>query len=128
MAAADYSADIASAHSMIQEAGMDLVLKHDASVVEPVTGGKETNFTTQAIVGVVLPVSQSAVGKASREIRRRLLTTESYEVLMGALGLDLHPEPGDLIDGYMGKSWEVLKVNPLAPAGTPIIYQLLICA
>lgn len=128
MAAADYSADIASALSSIREAGMDLKLRVPTTVVDPVTQAPTGDPDEHDCVGVVFPISQSTLGQMSREIRAKLRNRRAYEFLVAAGELGLHPKPGDTVGPYLGIHWEVVGINTLAPSGVAIIHQILAAA
>ena len=88
---------------------------------DPSTGEVLQTETTEAGVGVLLPSGQ--LEAVVDQDPARIVDTAQWVV--AASGITAVPTPGDSIDGD-GASWAIIAVTPSSPAGTPIVYKLLV--
>lgn len=130
MPAADYSQEARDALESILEAGDELVLTRKAGgTFIPSTGGVSGSTTqAQAVAAVSLPASGGTVQAFDDRMREEYVRGRLRFFLIAALkpdgtALDFDPQAGDLLT-YLGKQWEVSGATPLAPSGTPILFNV----
>lgn len=124
---ADYSAEIAMALEMIQDAGLQVTLKRKQSgTLNKVTDRETTPAAplTNTPYVVSLPVDARRDGFVidTKEL------TKHRKLLMAASGMTMTPQAEDTVATIEGSTWVVVDNLPLVPDGstTPIIHKVLV--
>lgn len=108
-----------SAATLIAAKGQPVTLTyHAAGAYDPATGSVANTDTTVATNGVVLPLSRGLKAMAGSTV-----AADAQQLLI----------PGDVAQPAIGttatiggKDYLITEVAPLAPAGTPLIYDCTI--
>lgn len=116
----DYAAIATRAKKKLTEAGTTMVLtRRSGGTFSPVagefTGAVETSYPA---IGIFQ--APNLMGRGERWIAGTEVKTGDKFILLAADGLDIVPQPGDLIDGYA-----IVNVMPITPGGVDLLYRIL---
>lgn len=115
---ADYSAEMAGAMEMLADAGAPIVFTRQAnSGYDPVT---DTYATEGPELSESMAVRVPPESEAYADTRQ---PRAAAQFIVAALGMAFPPEPGMKAE-FAGDQWDVVSVEPLAPAGDPIIFTV----
>lgn len=90
---------------------------------DPITGSNTaTSSTSQNVQAAFFPPSESTPN--ATRFSEELVKDASEQVLIAALGIN-PPQIGDVIIKADGTKQQLLAMNILSPAGTPLIYTCL---
>lgn len=101
--------------------------------VDPVAGTVAAPSVPQTglIDCVVLPLSGGQIREltggltnADEGYAKDLVHGSLRKLIIAAVTAPFAPQAGDTISGLEGVTWTVIGMNPLDPAGTPIIYTV----
>jgi hypothetical protein len=120
-----YADDRLSAAEALAEDGQSMTLAYvGTSVYNPATG--ETTLTTpasQTVSGVILPLSPFAKSQGN-------IVEGSQQLLLAAentsgVAITAPQVNGTITDANVVK-WTIIAVEPLSPAGTDVLYDLIV--
>lgn len=114
----------ATADAMIAAKGQAVTLTRRASgAYNPATGAAAITTSTQTGKGVILPL-----GAGLRKMAGTNIPDGAVQCLLSGLtatGATLTaPQIDDTLTDANSRVWTVIEVNPLAPAGLPIMFDL----
>ena len=113
------SASALSADSMIAAKGQAVTLtRREAGAYNPATGTAAITTTTQTGKGVILPLS------GLRKVMGNVLATDC-QCLLSSVGITA-PVVDDTLTDVTGKVWTITIVEPFAPSGEALFYDLTI--
>lgn len=121
-----YSDLATTAKNLIADKGQSLPLKRIAKDFDPVDGSVSNPTKQEAsISAVVVPFSSSDRNMLEERLVNDLTKGHLRKLLVAAEGLTLVPEPSDIVT-FESRDWIVEASKPLNPAGTPLIYYVII--
>lgn len=114
----------ATADAMIAAKGQAVTLtRRAAGSYDPATGAAAITTSTQTGKGVILPL-----GAGLRKMAGTNIPDGAVQCLLSGLnatGATLTaPQIDDTLTDANSRVWTVIEVNPLAPAGLPIMFDL----
>lgn len=119
-----YTEEIATALEMIREAGAPVVLVGFAKASAP---DPNRPWETTYAAASEQPAFAVFLGEVQRRKEGTLTHEAETKALVAASGLEEPPTiKGELRMGEYGDGarWRIIDVKPLAPDGTPILYEL----
>lgn len=120
----DYAKSAATALRLIEKFGGPVTHKSvSAGVYDPATGTVTSSESAQSVRGVLLEYTIREKGEYERA--GTIITATDRKLLLAASGLIEVPKNSDLID-WRGSQYKVKQVATLAPAGVPVLYELLV--
>lgn len=111
------------AHDLLLEFGKPVVLRRVMSgTYDPATGTSAVTTADQPATGALFDYEPRDSGRGFTP--ETLIQAGDKQCLLSPAGVSA-PQPGDLIvDG--SDTWTVLNVKSVNPAGTPVLYNLLL--
>jgi hypothetical protein len=121
----DYTLDRADAAAMLAEDGQSMTLtRRTSGAYDPATGSASITTTTQTVYGAIFPLSAFAKqqGNVVFGDQQCLLAGET------TAGVALNPVPkvDDTLTDANSVVWSIISVEPLSPAGTDVLHDLVI--
>ena len=115
----DYAEIAQVAHEILAEFGAEGVLarKERGTVYDPGAGGYGETTVTQPCTAVVFPVDQKLVNGTT------VLATDE-QAYLSAVGLTV-PAPTQVLT-WQGADYTLMSVKSLAPAGLPVLVELIV--
>lgn len=120
----DYTLDRADAADMLTDFGQAVTLtRRTSGAYDPATGGSTITETTQAGIGVILPLSafRKSVGNVVEGDQQLLLSG-----LNATGGVLTVPHVDDTVTDSASVVWSLIAIDPLSPAGTAILYDCIV--
>lgn len=111
---------------LITDKGQSLAIRRISKTFDPVTSATSSaTKVTGSMRAVIVPFNKD--DKANMDIRlaEALAKGQLRKAIVAASGLTFAPEPMDVID-LESAQWLVQGVTPINPAGTPLVYFLIL--
>lgn len=121
-----YDEAITLALAAITEAGQTAVLARIAKTHNPMAGSVSAHVATKGnVAAVLLPLNKNDESKLDNSLLEALRKGKLRKLLVAASGAPFEPEGSDIF--VFGSSyWVTRGCTPLAPAGTPIVYTVIV--
>lgn len=126
MSAFDYATAAADALELIREAGQSIQISRFTRVPDPVTGGVTiSSVAVGNIDAAVLPMGKTDIQKLDTRLAEALIEGKLRKLIVAASTAPFEPAPLDNL--YFEESYWIVRGNtPLNPAGTPVIYTIIV--
>lgn len=110
-----------TADRLIAAKGQTVTLTRRASgAYNPATGSAAISTTTQTGKGVILPLSAGLKHMTGSNI-----PSGAVQCLLSAIGITA-PKVDDTLTDATGQAWAIIEVSALEPAGSPVMYDLML--
>jgi hypothetical protein len=116
----DYIRTQATATRLIERFGLPVSLSKLASTYDPATGAATSTAATSSTLGLFVEIEQAA---DAVEQSGQTGTGSSVRQVGMVVIAAMRPDVGDRLTAD-GKTFDVLMVEPIAPAGLPVMYRL----
>lgn len=112
----DYAKSQATALKLITNFGADAII---------IRAGEQTGPAYNPTIGPPTEHACKAVNVEweDGEIDGTLIQSTDLKLLVAASGLSITPTTADKIN-WLGKEYGIQPINPLSPAGTPLLYTI----
>lgn len=126
MSAFDYADAQATALELIREAGQSIQLARFIRAADPITGGVTiSSVAVGNIDAAVLPLGTGDIQKLDTRLTEAMVEGKLRKLLVAASSAPFEPAPLDNL--YFDESYWIVRGNtPLNPAGTPVIYTIIV--
>jgi len=114
-----YAEIAADAHALLAEFGAlgQVTRIEQSGIYNPDTGDYDTTAVTQDCTAVVFPIDQKLVDGTT------VLATDE-QAYLSTVGLTI-PEPTQKL-AWAGKTYTIMRVENLAPAGTSVLVTMIV--
>lgn len=116
----------ATALRLLTDKGQSLVIRRIAKTFDPVAS--ETSAATKdtgTIIAVAVPFNTRDKERMDERLAEALTKGRLRKLVVAAQGVSYPPLPLDIIT-FESEPWTVAGVTPVNPAGTPIVYHVII--
>ena len=111
---------------LITDKGQSLPIRRISKTFDPVTSTTSAaTKVTGTIKTVIVPFNKDDKANMDNRLAESLAKGRLRKLIVAASGLTFAPEPMDVIDFESGQ-WQVEGVTPISPAGTPLVYFLIV--
>lgn len=125
MTAYNYATPKASAHRMLTRYGQTVTLsRHTIGSYDPSTGSSTDTVTTQTATGIIFEWGRNSSSPSYGEsnIDTSLILSGDKQLYLSPTGITT-PIVNDTITDVNGKSYTIIVVKELAPAGVTILIE-----